>query len=76
MSMASPKMERKPRKNKAENEVKVKFTLAEAKRQSFLITVSAIFLVYGFIFYYVPLGGWVMAFQNYKPKTAKLVIKR
>lgn len=72
MSMASPKMERKARKNKADNEVKVKFTLAEAKRQSFLIVVSAIFLIYGFIFYYVPLGGWVMAFQNYKPKTGLL----
>ena len=24
-------------------------------------------VIYGFIFYYLPLGGWLMAFQNYKP---------
>ena len=29
---------------------------------------SALFVIYGFIFYYLPLGGWIMAFQNYKPK--------
>lgn len=26
------------------------------------------FVIYGFVFYYLPLGGWIMAFQNYKPK--------
>lgn len=48
------------------------FSFAEMKRQSFLIITSIIFLVYGLIFYYIPLGGWVMAFQNYKPKTGLL----
>jgi len=51
---------------------KSKYSFTEIKKQSFLIITSAIFLVYGFIFYYVPLGGWVMAFQNYKPKTGLL----
>lgn len=26
------------------------------------------FVVYGFVFCYLPLAGWLMAFQNYKPK--------
>ena len=51
---------------------KSKYSLAEMKRQSFLLVTSAIFLVYGLVFYYIPLGGWVMAFQNYKPKTGLL----
>ena len=38
-------------------------------KQRTLIIWSAIFVIYGFIFYYLPLGGWVMAFQNYKNKT-------
>jgi len=51
---------------------KSKYSIEEIKKQSFLLITSAIFLVYGVIFYYVPLGGWVMAFQNYKPKTGLL----
>ncbi len=44
-----------------------KITWAEVKRQKFLLLWSAVFVVYGAIFYYIPLGGWIMAFQNYKP---------
>lgn len=44
-----------------------KITWAEVKRQKFLLLWSAIFIVYGVLFCYVPLGGWIMAFQNYKP---------
>ncbi|MDO4965185.1 MAG: ABC transporter permease subunit [Lachnospiraceae bacterium] len=63
----------KTKKNKAAvNGGTPQYTLAEFKRQSFLIVTSAIFLVYGLIFYYIPLGGWVMAFQKYKPKTGLL----
>src|SRR5574344_1588004 len=51
---------------------KNRVTFAELKRQSFLVITAAIFFIYGLIFYYVPLGGWVMAFQNYKPKTGLL----
>lgn len=25
-------------------------------------------VVYGVVFYYLPLAGWTMAFQNYKPR--------
>ena len=41
-------------------------------KQKVLIIWSAVFVVYGFIFYYLPLGGWVMAFQDYKNKTGLL----
>lgn len=47
----------------------VKITWKEVKRQKFLIICSLLFVIYGIIFYYVPLGGWLMAFQNYKPRT-------
>ena len=40
----------------------------EISRQKFLMVCAAIFFVYGIVFYYVPLAGWIMAFQNYKPK--------
>jgi len=43
-------------------------TWKEIKRQKVLLFWSALFVIYGFIFYYLPLGGWVIAFQNYKPK--------
>ncbi|MFU0826759.1 MAG: ABC transmembrane type-1 domain-containing protein [Lachnoclostridium sp.] len=36
-------------------------------RQKQLILMSIPFIVYGLIFYYGPLIGWTMAFQNYKP---------
>ena len=51
---------------------KTKYSLSEMKKQSFLIITSVIFFIYGLIFYYIPLGGWIMAFQNYKPKTGLL----
>lgn len=39
----------------------------EWKKQIFLLVVSAILLIYGIIFYYIPLFGWITAFQDYKP---------
>ena len=45
---------------------KVKFW-AEAKRQPFLLISSALLLLYGIIFYYLPVVGWLTAFQDYKP---------
>ena len=49
-----------------------KITWKEVKRQKFLLVVSFFMVVYGIIFYYWPLTGWLMAFQNYKPKDGLL----
>lgn len=59
-------------KNKQNNQPPVKITWKEIKRQRFLLICAAAYVVYGFIFYYLPLGGWIMAFQNYKPKNGLL----
>lgn len=42
--------------------------LATIKRQRTLLIWGGIITIYGFIFYYLPLFGWLTAFQNYKPK--------
>lgn len=49
-----------------------KITLKEIKRQKTLLIISFLVTVYGIIFYYWPLTGWLMAFQNYKPKKGLL----
>lgn len=49
-----------------------KITWKEIKRQKALLIISFFVVVYGFIFYYWPLTGWIMAFQNYKPKNGLL----
>ena len=48
------------------------FTKTDVKHQKVLLIWAAIITVYGIIFYYVPLVGWLMAFQNYKPVTGIL----
>ena len=55
-------------KKKNENEIRVKVSWKEVKRQKVLLFWTAIIVAYGFVFYYLPLAGWAMAFQNYKPK--------
>ena len=57
---------------KKEKETKVKITWKEIKRPKFLLICSVLFVIYGVMFYYLPLGGWIMAFQNYKPKDGLL----
>jgi len=52
----------------ASQEKKRNITWKEIKKQKILIIWSLIIVVYGVIFCYLPLAGWVMAFQNYKPK--------
>lgn len=54
------------------NNQRQKFTWKEVKRQKFLLIAAFFMVVYGFIFYYWPLAGWMMAFQNYKPKSGIL----
>ncbi len=55
-------------RSKKYNRSKVKITAKELKRQRFLIVVSFFMVVYGIVFYYWPLTGWLMAFENFKPK--------
>ena len=50
------------------SEKKRNITWKEMKKQKVLIIWSLIIVVYGVIFCYLPLAGWMMAFQNYKPK--------
>ncbi len=49
-----------------------RITWKEVKRQKFLLIVAFFMVVYGFIFYYWPLTGWLMAFQNFKPRKGLL----
>lgn len=56
----------------ASQEKKRNITWKEIKKQKVLIIWSLIIVVYGIIFCYLPLGGWLMAFQDYKPKDGLL----
>lgn len=47
-------------------------SMVDFKRQRVLIIWAAAFVIYGIIFHYIPLVGWLMAFQNYKPATGLL----
>ena len=55
-------MAKRKQKNK---EPKIEITWKEIKRQKVLLIWSAAIVLYGIIFYYLPLGGWIMA---YRPK--------
>ena len=52
----------------ASQDKKRTITWKEVKKQKVLIIWSLIIVVYGVIFCYLPLAGWMMAFQDYKPK--------
>ncbi|SHH79270.1 ABC transporter permease [Clostridium grantii] len=41
--------------------------LKTCKKQKGLIIMSSVFIIYIAVFYYVPIWGWLMAFQDYKP---------
>lgn len=66
MSILTAKKPKQPDINK------VKLTRKEWDRQWVLILIAAIYVIYGIVFYYLPLAGWIMAFQNYKFKTGLL----
>lgn len=56
-------------KNESEiKKKKKKFTLENIKKQWVLIAMSFPFVLWVIIFKYLPLFGWTMAFQNYKPQ--------
>lgn len=60
------------KRSKKENNMSVSVTRKNLVKQRVLLIWAAVFMVYGLVFYYIPLGGWIMAFQNYKPKTGLL----
>lgn len=39
----------------------------KCQEQKELVLLSIPFVIYALIFYYAPLSGWLMAFQNYRP---------
>jgi putative aldouronate transport system permease protein len=45
-------------------------TLAVLARQKYLLLMSVPFMIWLFIFRYIPLWGWTMAFQQYRPGVA------
>jgi putative aldouronate transport system permease protein len=64
--------ERKRLKAEQRSEPKVELNKKTLLRQKELIIITIPFVLYGFIFYYLPLGGWLMAFQKYKPQNGLL----
>ncbi len=65
-------MQIKKKKNKSEEAVTTELTIRKnkwklLKKQKGLILMSLPFVLYIILFRYVPLWGWTMAFQNYKP---------
>lgn len=53
----------------AKKKAKKKGTLRESLyRQRYLIIMIAPFIIWLVIFHYIPLWGWTMAFQDYKPR--------
>jgi putative aldouronate transport system permease protein len=48
-------------------DIKLKITWKGIKKQKELVLLSVPFVLYVLLFSYVPLIGWVMAFQKYKP---------
>ncbi|MBE6023000.1 MAG: sugar ABC transporter permease [Cellulosilyticum sp.] len=56
---------------KTNKQVKVQTKMGLSKKlydQRFLIAMSVPFVIWVIIFKYIPLAGWLMAFQDYKPK--------
>ncbi|WP_440195355.1 ABC transporter permease [Anaerocolumna jejuensis] len=53
-------------------EKKNKITWKRIVKQKELIFLSIPFLIYVLVFNYVPIVGWLMAFQNYKPQNGFL----
>ena len=56
----------------AVQQAKPRITWAEVKKQKALLIWGGLIFIYGIIFCYLPLAGWLMAFQNYKPKDGLL----
>jgi len=55
------------KKKRVDPEIGLAFSWKNIKSQKQLIFMSVPILIYLLIFYYVPIWGWLMAFQNYRP---------
>ncbi|HEY9574076.1 MAG TPA: ABC transporter permease subunit [Lachnospiraceae bacterium] len=55
-------------KNTKVNKTKIKITRKELYRQRALLIWAGIMVIYGVVFYYLPLAGWAIAFQNFMPR--------
>lgn len=55
-------------KNEQLSEIKKVEFSKQLKKQWVLVAWSVFFVIYGLVFYYAPLVGWLMGFQDYKPK--------
>lgn len=55
------------KKGERHKEPKVVLNRRTLIRQRELIIIVIPFVLYGLLFYYIPLGGWITAFQKYKP---------
>ncbi len=62
---------KKPKKQK---EAKQKFSMELMWKQRYLLMMSVPFLIWLIIFKYVPLWGWIMAFQEVVPKSFALPV--
>ncbi len=49
-----------------------KITWKKIKKQKCLIAMSLPFVIWVIVFKYLPLAGWTMAFQDYKPQNGFL----
>lgn len=58
----------KAKKKEKIKEPKTKITWKEVQKQKVLLFWAAAIVIYGIVFYYLPLAGWAMAFEDYKPK--------
>lgn len=56
-------------KSKTSNKLKKKFTKRILFEQRYLLLMSVPFVIWAFIFCYIPLWGWSMAFQEVKPSS-------
>lgn len=54
-------------KRRIDPEIGVELSWKTMKNQKQLIFMSVPILLYMILFYYVPIWGWLMAFQNYRP---------
>lgn len=61
-------------KKKKERAVKQKFSWALMWKQRYLLLMSVPFVIWLFIFKYIPLWGWTMAFQEVVPKSFALPV--